>query len=33
VEKDLGITTGMLYHWKKELNKKAEATAFTETCS
>ena len=27
IEKDLGITTGMLYHWKKELKKKAEAAA------
>lgn len=27
IEKDLGITKGMLYHWKKELKKKAEAEA------
>jgi transposase len=27
IEKDLGITTGMLYHWKKELKKKAVAAA------
>lgn len=27
IEKDLGITNGMLYHWKKEFRKKAEAEA------
>jgi transposase len=27
IEKDLGITTGMLYHWNKELKKKAAAIA------
>lgn len=27
IENDLGITTGMLYHWNKELKKKAAATA------
>lgn len=27
IEKDLGISTGMLYYWKKEFRKKAEAEA------
>ena len=27
IEKDLGITKGILYQWKKELKKKAEAEA------
>lgn len=27
IEHDLGITNGMLYHWKKELKQKAQAAA------
>ena len=27
IERDLGITHGMLYQWKKELRKKEEAAA------
>lgn len=27
IEQDLGITNGMLYHWKKEMKKKAAAEA------
>ena len=27
IEEDLGITKGLLYHWKKELKKQAQADA------